>query len=208
MAEYQPMYDSFSHRRHERFVPTQRIRVACSVRLKDGDIDFETGQVKQTVQRRRTQADRVDEQRKNRREAKRKAVDKQEEGKTGWRVSRLFGIFVIALCLMIGGFSYLVKLSTLGALQNDIEAQRKTILSYQEQNAQLEDQIAAKSDQATIVYAATQELNMIRADGVEPIHLVAADPRPRQSAQNQHSGVSAQAEEETASTPVPALASN
>ena len=210
MAQYQPMYDSFN-RMPERYVPTARIGVSPNVRLPGGDMDMYTGQLKPDhVRRHRTQAANLEKAEKDRqelREMRKKDAMEREIQKGGVRIEIWKGMLLIAALLFICGVSLLWQQGLIVACQKEINSKEKIIAQYREENAVLEEQIAAASDPAVICYAASRDLNMIPAESAKAIELVAVDTRPLETARRQKQMAAAQTET-AQSTPIPMTASN
>lgn len=208
MSQTTPLYDSY---RTSVYVPTDRMTVSSSVRLPGSDLDFKTGQLMPERKRRsRVQGKRLEIDELTKQE---KMMEKNQNKSFSWKKSILFIVSLFCLCGMI-----LVSQSAkLSQTQTAINTSNAQIRAWLLENEALETQIAEASDSATICYAAARDLNMVPADRVEAIHLVAEDPRPRKTAQiaqaqaqqaQQEADVTASQGQGAQPTNIPAIASS
>ena len=208
MAQYQPMYDSFN-RLPERYVPTARMSVSASVYLPGSEIDMYTGQLKPDHQRRRrTQAKRLEREKLDREQKKLEESIAREMNKGGVRISVRAGILLIAAMFFVCSLGLLIKLGEIAACQKEINRLDNAIAECRSENYKMKSAIAEKSDEATICYAASQELHMIPAESAEAIHLTAVDTRPAKTARRAGQTGGEYAALQVQTTAVPMTASN
>ncbi|NLO86656.1 MAG: hypothetical protein GX096_14705 [Clostridiales bacterium] len=202
MSQSYPMYDGY---RSNTETFDGRMSVSSSVRVPGSEVDYITGLLKPDIQRRsRMQANRKEMEELEKEE--RKIIKNSDKG-ISWGKSILFLSVILFTCCMILVFQYgqVVQMQT--KINNSIDQIKVSSFA----NEELKTLIAEASDSATICYAAARDLNMVPAESVEAIHLVAEDPRPRKKvavAQNdQQTQISAE-NQATQATAVPVIANN
>lgn len=205
MSQYQPMYNSFQRDPRDRYVPTSRISVAASVHLPSSDLDLQTGQLKPDhMRRRRTQAQRLEREELEKKEQKLKEAMQRDMKKGGLRVSGYTAIAVVFAVLCICGLKVILMHGAIDEFQKQINKTQTAIAACQENITELEIAIGKASDEATICYAASQNLRMIPAESAQAVHLPAVDTRPLRTVARPAQDVQ---EIAAASTQIPMLAS-
>ena len=177
MEQYIRMYDSYTPR--SAYVPTGRIQVMNSVYLPASEINFANGQLQpDRLRRRRTQGMRLEKERLDREDVKLKEALAKEASKGGVRVSLRAMVMIVSVVLFFCGFYILTQQGIIMKCQQSINRQERDIAKVQKENEELQAQVAEACSEANICYAASKELNMIRSEEVDAIHMSAISTRP------------------------------
>lgn len=176
---YSYSYDGVAGSSYNRsYVPTTRFTISSNVYLPCGEIDFRTGMIKPEYTRRRTQAARLNLEETKAKEAGLLRSIEKETAKSGIQISVRAFILVVVSVILLLGFMLLYTTGRIEVLNKEILSMQESILEYETDNSELEEQIAYNSSAEVITDAAVNRLGMKHCNERKAIHLTAPETRP------------------------------
>ena len=179
MTQATRIYDSYHEQDYDMYKPADRFYVRSSVFLPSSEVDPRTGMLRQEERRvGRTQAKRMEATHLDREYEEMDAALQARQQEKGLRISLRKTVLGIIALIFLLGMILLIQLGTLTQRQRMLKNLNERLVSIQQENAELESQIAIASDSGTICYAAARDLGMVPASTMQAIHLTAVDTRP------------------------------
>jgi len=155
-----------------------RFYVHSNVYLPNSEIDFQTGMVRESKRRTgRTQALLHEDAQLNKEYARLQALVQARAAENGMRMSLKAAVILILTVIFLFAIILLVQQGNIIAKRNTLDQMDADILATQEVIRGISSQIEEASDEVTICYAASQELDMIPAESAQAIYLSALSTR-------------------------------
>lgn len=158
-----------------------RMYVRPNVYLPNGEIDFQTGMVREAERRTgRTQALRREVRQLDNEYARLQAVLRERVSEKGRRMPLRAAVVLIATAVVIFSVILLVQQGNIIAKENAIAQINENIRSTQAVVADIQALIDEASDPVQICYTAARDLDMIPGESAQAIYLTAPSTRPNQ----------------------------
>lgn len=179
MAQTGRFYDSYNEYGSNSFQETDRFRIHASVFLPHGEVDPETGLLREGTRRAgRVQALQMEGDLLEKDYHQMNAALTARMQEKGIRMPMRYAIMLIALMLLVGGLALLVKEGRIAQRVRRTATVNQQVDQLKEENAGFNQKIAEASDPATICYAAARDIGLVPANSTKAIHLSAMETRP------------------------------
>lgn len=160
---------------------TSRLYVRPNVYLPNGEIDFETGMIRQNERRvGRTQALKGEKKRLDFEYEKLQSMLQARQNEKSRHMPLRSAVVLILAVVMIFSVILLVQQGNIIARGNTLSQMTDKIESTRATIADINAQIAEASDSVQICYVAARDLDMIPAESAQAIYLTALSTRPAQ----------------------------
>ena len=160
---------------------TGRLYVRPNVYLPNGEIDFETGMIRQNERRvGRTQALRSEQSRLDMEYAKLQSVLHARRSEKGQRMPLRSAVIMILAVVVLFSVVLLFQQGNIVSRENSLRQMNAKIESTRDEIAGINAQIAQATDPVQVCYTAARELNMVPAESAQAIYLTALSTRPAQ----------------------------
>ena len=158
-----------------------RMYVRPNVYLPNGEIDFQSGMVREAERRTgRTQALRREASQLDSEYARLQAQLQARVNEKGRRMPMRTAVILIAAFIVLFSIVLLVQQGNIIAKENSIEQINENIKATQAVVSDIQAQIDEASDPVQICYTAARDLDMIPGESAEAIYLTALNTRPNQ----------------------------
>lgn len=179
MAQTGRFYDSYNEYGSNQFQATDRFRIHASVFLPHGEVDPETGLLREGTRRAgRIQALQMEGDLLEKDYHQMNAALTARMQEKGIRMPLRYAILLIVLMLVAGGLTLLVKEGRIAQRVRRTASVNQQVEQLKEENAGYNQKIAEASDPATICYAAARDIGLVPANSTQAIHLSAMETRP------------------------------
>ena len=179
MTQATRMYDSFHEQDYDMYLPADRFYVRSSVSLPSSEVDPRSGMLRKETRRTgRTQAMRMEANHLDQEFEAMDAALRARAQEKGIRIPLRYTVLGVVLLTVLLAMVLLVQQGMLSQRQRMLRNLNQRMVAIQQENTDLEAQIAVASDSATICYAAARDLGMVPAGSMQAIHLTAMDTRP------------------------------
>lgn len=173
-----PFRSSFS----SGFQTNGRMYVRPNVHLPNGEIDFQTGLVKEADRRTgRTQALRREAHQLDAEYTKLQAVLKARADEKGRRMSMKTAVVLILSAFVFFSILLLVQQGNVMAKESVVRQMEEKVTAMQAVVTDIQAQIDTASDPVQICYAAARDLDMVPGESAQAIYLIALNTRPNQA---------------------------
>ncbi len=179
MAQTGRFYDSYNEYGSNQFQATDRFRIHASVFLPHGEVDPETGLLREGTRRAgRIQALQMEGDLLEKDYHQMNAALTARMQEKGIRMPLRYAILLIVLMLVAGGLTLLVKEGRIAQRVRRTASVNQQVEQLKEENTGYNQKIAEASDPATICYAAARDIGLVPANSTQAIHLSAMETRP------------------------------
>ena len=158
-----------------------RLYVRPNVFLPNGEIDPDTGMIKQSTRRTgRTQALRSESGRLDAEYAKLQSMLQARANENSKHMSFRTAVILITAVILVFSVILLVQQGNIIAKEDTVKQINAQLQTTREVISSLNVQIDEASDAVQICYTAARELDMVPADSAQAIYLTALSTRPSQ----------------------------
>lgn len=158
-----------------------RMYVRPNVYLPGGEIDFQTGMVREAERRvGRTQALQRESRQLDTEYARLQAMLQARVNEKGRHMPRKAAVALIAAVFVVFSIVLLIQRGNFVAKENAIQQVNESIKATQAVVSDIQAKIDEASDPVQVCYTAARELDMIPGDSAQAIYLTAPSTRPNQ----------------------------